>query len=105
MKHIRIIILIFFAAFLSSCGTVKEAFTNQKKKGSDEFLVEKKLPLVMPPNFEELPIPNEENLNTDNDENKIKNLISKEKDNKVENNISEKNKTLEDNLLKKIKSN
>ena len=105
MKHIRIIILILFAMFLSSCGTVKEAFTNQKKKSSDEFLVEKKLPLVMPPNFEELPIPNEENLNAEDDENKIKNLISKEKDNKIENNTSEKNKSLEDNLLKKIKSN
>ena len=42
---------------LSSCGTIKEGFTNQKKSSTDEFLVEKKLPLKMPPNYEELPIP------------------------------------------------
>jgi hypothetical protein len=47
---------------LFSCGTVKEAFDPNKNSG-DEFLVEKKSPLTMPPNFDELPSPqnNEEN--------------------------------------------
>ena len=36
-------------------GQLKEGFKNQKKNSSDEFLVEKKSPLVMPPEFNELP--------------------------------------------------
>jgi hypothetical protein len=34
---------------------MKSAFENQKKNNTDEFLVEKKSPLVMPPDFNELP--------------------------------------------------
>jgi len=41
----------------------KQIFTNQKKSSTDEFLVEKKSPLVQPPEYNELPIPSEgENL-------------------------------------------
>ena len=43
--------------FLNSCGTVAEGLGGSKKKGSDEFLVEKKSPLVLPPSFGELPEP------------------------------------------------
>ena len=58
MKKIKIYTLtIFFFIALQSCGTIKEGFSSQKKNSSDEFLVEKKSPLVMPPNFDELPTP------------------------------------------------
>ena len=46
--------------FLNSCGTISEGLGGSKKKGSDEFLVEKKSPLVLPPNFGELPEPGKE---------------------------------------------
>ena len=46
--------------FLNSCGTVAEGLGGNKKKGSDEFLVEKKSPLVIPPSFGELPDPGKE---------------------------------------------
>mgnify|MGYP001369769942 CR=1 FL=1 len=42
---------------LNSCGTVADGLTGSKKKNNDEFLVEKKAPLVLPPNFGELPEP------------------------------------------------
>ena len=90
--------------FLSSCGTVKEGFKSQKKNNSDEFLVEKKSPLVMPPDFDELPVPKEETEISENDENEIKKLISINEDDKINNDISEKNKTIENSLLKKIKN-
>ena len=61
---------------LYGCGTVKEGFQNQKKKSSDEFLVEKKSPLVLPPEYNELPIPNENKITDKNQENEIKNLIT-----------------------------
>ena len=62
MKKISLILFLTIA-FLTfqSCQTVKEGFTSQKKKSTDEFLVEKKSPLVMPPEFNELPIPKTSN--------------------------------------------
>jgi len=42
---------------LNACTTIKEGLTGTKKGGTDEFLVDKKAPLVVPPNFEELPEP------------------------------------------------
>ncbi len=50
------IILIFFG-FLTSCESAREGFTLKKKNNSDEFLVEKKNPLVMPPEYDNLPVP------------------------------------------------
>ena len=41
MKQHKIYIVICIAIFLSSCGTLKEGFTNQKKNNTDEFLIEK----------------------------------------------------------------
>lgn len=105
MKHFKILILITFAILFSSCGTLKKGFQNQKKNSSDEFLVEKKSPLVMPPDFNELPIPQEKNANNENDENEIKKLLSKNEDDMIKNEISEKNSSIENSLLKKIKDN
>src|SRR5210317_2488576 len=58
MRKTKSFILILFASILlGNCSTLKEGFTNNKKNGTDEFLVEKKQPLVMPPDFEKLPLP------------------------------------------------
>jgi len=103
MKQHKIYIVIFIAIFLSSCGTLKEGFTNQKKNNTDEFLIEKKSPLVMPPDYNELPIPDEENI--ENDSNEIKSLISKSKNVESEKKLDEKKSTFEKSILKKIKKN
>ena len=42
---------------LSGCQNVKDGLTGVKKSNSDEFLVEKKNPLVLPPEFDKLPEP------------------------------------------------
>ena len=42
---------------LNSCQSAREGFMGQKKNNSDEFLVEKKDPLVLPPDFDDLPEP------------------------------------------------
>ena len=57
MKYLKLFGVLNLLLLLLSCGLVKEGFQNPKKKSSDEFLVEKKSPLVMPPNFNELPTP------------------------------------------------
>ena len=57
MKYFKILIFFQLILFIYSCSTIKEGFTNQKKSSSDEFLVEKKSPLVMPPDYNNLPVP------------------------------------------------
>lgn len=106
MKKIKKLILLnFILLILSSCTSVKEGLTNQKKKSSDEFFVQKKSPLVMPPSYGELPSPKSKETLTDN-ENNIQNLIGKSK-----NEISQANKSnnqsnnLEESILGKIKKN
>ena len=101
MKYFKIIILLVLSLLIFSCGAVKEGFSNQKKNSSDEFLVEKKSPLVMPPDYNELPIPNT------NEDNKKKNDIKKLVTNtnqtqKTKQNVDE---NFEQSILEKIKNN
>ena len=54
--------ILSFLVFVSSCQSVKEGITGTKRaKTSDEFFVEKKRPLVLPPDFEDMPLPKNEN--------------------------------------------
>ena len=101
----RKFVLLNIILFLSSCGTIKEGFKNQKKNSTDEFLVEKKLPLNMPPNYKELPIPNFGKEDSKK-ENKIKKMINAEKKTSINSeNIENNNKNFENSLLEKIKDN
>ena len=106
MKIFKKLILLSFIYILTSCGTLKEGFKNQKKDSSDEFLVEKKSPLIMPPDYNELPVPNAESNQALSDENSIKNLVKNEETNTNTSNANSSEKTeLEDSLLEKIKNN
>jgi len=105
MKILKFFLILSLYILVSSCGTVKEAFTNQKKNSSDEFLVEKKSPLVMPPDYNDLPVPNTQN-NVEENSNNIESLITNnEKGDAKYNNSDGKDQNLEETLLKKIKKN
>ena len=97
----KIIVIISFLLFLSGCGVVKEGFKSPKQKTSDEFLVEKKSPLIMPPNFNELPIPKSNNQNNKKNDNTIEDLISKSENKTLENKKNTK-QDLEKTILEKI---
>ena len=60
--HKKITYILLFI-FLSSCGdsfdSVKRGLTGAKKNSADEFLVKKKDPLILPPDYENLPVPDE----------------------------------------------
>ena len=106
MKVFKKLILLSFIYILSSCGTLKEGLTNQKKNNNDEFLVEKKSPLIMPPEYNELPLPNSESNQALSEENSIKKLITnEEKTNNTSNANSSKSTGVEESLLEKIKNN
>ena len=106
MKIFKKIILLSFIYILTSCGTLKEGFKNQKKNSSDEFLVEKKSPLIMPPDYNELPVPNAASNQALSEENSIKNLVTNEEKNTNTSNANSSESTgLEESLLEKIKNN
>ena len=105
MKYFKLLIFFQLILFLYSCSTVKEGFTNQKKSSSDEFLVEKKSPLVMPPDYNDLPVPNQNKETAETNENKIKDLITKKEiENGEGNNSEDGNLDIEQSILKKIKN-
>ena len=102
MKKFNFLFILGIALIiLSGCNTVKKGFKNPKKNSSDEFLVEKKSPLVMPPEFNELPIPNQNKDTSQKQENNIKNLIS---DNNGNTDQEASNSDLEGSILSKIKN-
>ena len=103
MKYYKILFCFCLILFVQSCATVKEGFSNQKKNNTDEFLVEKKAPLVMPPNYNELPIPNEGDLSTEKNNNNVKDLISSPEDQKSISTDSNSANSIEKSVLDKIK--
>ena len=105
-KYNNLAIIIFSSLILNSCGTMKEGFSSQKKKSIDEFLVEKKSPLVMPPDFDKLPLPQELNQVSENIEEKdIKSLITENNEVKEDNQDLNQNTNFENSILEKIKNN
>ena len=106
MKYLKIVILLNLIFLVYSCGTVKKGFINQKKNSTDEFLVEKKSPLVMPPDYNELPTPKQNENQSVSDKNKIETLVSNN-DNQsiVIDNSENKSDNFEQSILKKIKKN
>jgi hypothetical protein len=104
MKKIRRFILLnLILIVFVSCTSLKEGLTNQKKKSTDEFFVEKKSPLVMPPSYGELPSPISKETLKDN-KNNIENMIGKSKD-ETSQISSNQNKSLEKSILGRIKKN
>ena len=74
-KNFFLIILLFV---LCSCQGFKDAISGKKYESSDEFLVIKKNPLVLPPNFNDLPTPKDvtDTTQIENIENEIEDLLS-----------------------------
>jgi len=98
MKNFFLLIIIF--PFLYSCGDVGKALRNEKIKTTDEFLVKKKGPLVLPPNFEKIPEPNTISKKEVNQKDKIRNILKAPKKKNITNNSSS---SIEKSILEKIR--
>ena len=92
--------------FLNSCGTVAEGLGGSKKKGSDEFLVEKKSALVIPPSFGELPEPGkepEENIISDKKvTSDIEDIINQSSTTSTSEKSDDTKNSIEQSIIKKI---
>ena len=62
MKKNNIILILLMMLVVSSCQALKDAASGAKQENSDEFLVQKKHPLVLPPDFDDLPVPFDKTL-------------------------------------------
>ena len=94
---------IFIFVLLASCVSVKESFDS--KKNSDEFLVEKKSPLLMPPDYNDLPVPDSEDTKNKDESNQVKELITKSNNTNSNSNKSNNSKSsFEKLLIEKIKN-
>ena len=107
MKKTNLLIASFLILlFLNSCGTVAEGLGGSKKKGSDEFLVEKKSPLVLPPSFGELPEPGkepEENIILDKkDTSNIEDIINQSSSTSTSEKSDDTKNSIEQSIIKKI---
>ena len=102
-KIFKLTTIIISILALNSCGTISEGFSSKKKNSIDDFLVEKKSPLVMPPDFNELPLPQQTNQVTENEENTdIKSLLTNNKDTDLDNQNTNQNTNFENSILLKL---
>ena len=100
MKNIFFSIIVL--AFLVSCSNFQEAgkvLRNEKTQTTDEFLVKKKEPLIMPPDLDKIPEPESLKNNKENEEEKIKKILKIPKSSSVKNNS---NSSTEDSIIDKI---
>jgi hypothetical protein len=109
IKKNKFVLLTFFGLIflLSSCGS--EGLIGGKKNNTDEFLVQKKNPLVLPPDYNDLPLPKDQKIKDEqssaNIDNEIKKLMESEKKDSVSNNDSAGDSSLEDSIIKILNKN
>ena len=106
-KFFKISKLLFLFLFLYSCGSMGEALQGKKRsEQGDEFLIDKKNPLAMPPDFDKLPKPGEATAKSTkdikSDNSNIKDLLKKS-DIEEDTTSTEKSTSIESSILKKIK--
>ena len=97
----NILIILTVSSFLFSCGGFK---LKKKADSGEEFLIEKKDPLVLPPDFSKLPKPNEQ-PETDDEEVNIISVFdgeqsSSEEDNNQNSSKSNIKKSISDKIQK-----
>lgn len=98
----KFIICLLLLNLVSACQSAREGFSLKKKDNSDEFLVKKKSPLVMPPNYYDLPEPKNLQINTkDKKEDEFEKIISNSKN--FQNTNDKKKTNIEKSVFEKIK--
>ena len=107
MKKNKFALLAFFGLFFLLCSC--QGLTGGKKDNTDEFLVQKKNPLVLPPDYNDLPLPKDYKIKNDqsgeNIDNEIKKLMESEAKDNVSNNNSAGDSSLEDSIIKTLNKN
>ena len=103
MRNISKFFLVFIIfIFLNGCGNswreFKETMSGQKVTNSDEFLIKKKDPLVLPPEYDKLPLPKTGKQKSD--KSSIETVL---KSNKTKNSDSKVSADLEKMILEELR--
>ena len=98
MKKINFLILLLFL-FITSCGNVGKILRNEKIENTDEFLVKKKDPLILPPDLDKVPEPGDIYENRKKNKESIREIIKKNDNTKVKSNSSS---SIEESILKRL---
>ena len=106
MKKNNIFLILLMMFVTASCQSIKNAVTGVKQENSDEFLVQKKHPLVLPPDFTDFPVPFEESTKVTEVQigDDIEKLLGMENNTKNTDDTSGSS-SIESFVLKKIKEN
>ena len=100
----NVILFVTFLIFIvTSCTSVKEAgqvLRNEKVKTTDEFLVKKKQPLILPPDYDKIPEPGSSNKIQNNDKNKIRKILKQSEADQADMN---KSGSVEKSIIDKIR--
>ena len=90
---------------MSGCQSLKDGLEgNKKSKSAEEFLINKKSPLVMPPDYSKLPLPeNNSNQNEKSQDFDLKKVLEKNSNNQKSK--TQTNKSFQKSIIEKIKSN
>ena len=99
--HRKTAFLLLLGFIITSCeslDSMQKGLKGEKRKTSDEFLIQKKSPLILPPDFESLPTPGERIVAKEEISNFEKTL---KKQSTVESSSS--SNSAEESILKRIK--
>jgi|TARA_B110000438_G_C15462907_1_gene499679 hypothetical protein len=98
-KYLLLVLLILYSC--SSFKDVESVLRNEKMKSTDEFLVKKKEPLVLPPDYREIPTPGSINQNQTKDDSRIKKILKSNKEKKSDN--KKGSSSVEETILNQIR--
>ena len=104
-NNLTLLIIILFSFLLYSCQTAQDALQGKKRsEQSDEFLVEKKSPLAIPPDFEKLPVPGNQEVSpeTFSGDKEVKDLLNIQESDTSGTNNTDNSSDLESSIIKKI---
>tara|TARA_B100001248_G_scaffold44470_1_gene28344 strand:- start:12107 stop:12415 length:309 start_codon:yes stop_codon:yes gene_type:complete len=99
----RTILFLFFTLIFTSCQSFKDAgkvLRNEKTTTTDEFLIQKRKPLVLPPDFNKLPEPGTKTEANEKDEKKIQEILNFPRE---EVDTNKKKSSAEESILEKIR--
>ena len=96
-KYKSLFFVTLVSLFLLSCQSVQDGLTLKKKENTEQFLIEKKKPLIMPPDFDDLPQPDSLDLENEKAENESDDL-------NLDSLIQSSNKSNGENIDDKISS-
>jgi len=105
MKNKNYLLFIALLFILNGCQKLKDGLEgNKRSKSAQEFLIKQKNPLVVPPDYKSLPVPEGTIVEQDNEEFDINQIMGQPKNQKY-NNLEKKDQSLEKSIIKIIKKN